>query len=434
MIINHNIAALNTHRQMGSAQSAQMNSMEKLSSGMRINKASDDAAGLSISEKMRGQIRGLEQGSRNAQDGISMMQTAEGALNETHDILQRMRELSVQAANGTNTADDRGEIQKEIAQLTEEVDRIANSTEFNSTKLLTGNLGVDVSDGTKLSNVSKTAGTVAGTVTVGGADAGSLATTAKTGAIATAADGMMAAAGSITINGATMNVTTTTKVDDVADWVNSNVTGVSATYDDTNNTIVFETTDTGADAKLELETSNAALFTAADDYSGVAALTDANGLAETGADVDLSGVTFTGSDAVAATFATEGNTVTLTSGSQKGLEFTIKQLEINTESITVGGDISLHIGANENQTVNVSINAMDSNALGVENVDVTTTTGSEAAITAIDNAIKSVSSERSKLGATQNRLDHTINNLNTSAENLTAAESRIRDVDYAEAA
>ncbi|WP_274624509.1 flagellin [Planococcus sp. A6] len=435
MIINHNIAALNTHRQMGQAQSAQMESMEKLSSGLRINSASDDAAGLTISEKMRGQIRGLEKASTNAQDGISMIQTAEGALSETHDILQRMRELSVQAANGTNTADDRGEIQKEIDQLTEEVDRIANSTEFNSTKLLTGNLGVDVQDGTKLSNVSKTASTQAGTLTIGGADATSLATTATTGSITTNTNGFMNASGSITINGATMNVTTNTKVDDVADWVNSNVTGAKATYNDSTNEITFESTATGSDAKLELETSVASLFSAGgDDYSSTNALTDAEAGALNGADVNLAGVSFTDSEGDLASFATEGNKVTITSGSQKGLEFSIKDLAIDNQSITVGGDISLHIGANENQTVSVSIDAMDSNALGVEDIDVTTPAGAEKAITLIDNAIKSVSSERSKLGATQNRLDHTINNLNTSAENLTAAESRIRDVDYTEAA
>jgi flagellin len=141
MIINHNIAALNTHRQMGSANSAQMNSMEKLSSGMRINSAKDDAAGLSISEKMRGQIRGLEQGARNAQDGISMLQTAEGALNETHDILQRMRELSVQASNDTNVLADRTALDTEYKALAKEVTRIAVDTEFNTQKLWSGATG-----------------------------------------------------------------------------------------------------------------------------------------------------------------------------------------------------------------------------------------------------------------------------------------------------
>jgi flagellin len=138
MQINHNIAALNTYNKLNSATNAQAKSMEKLSSGLRINKAGDDAAGLAISEKMRSQVRGLDQASRNAQDGISMIQTAEGALNETHDILQRMRELATQAANDTNTIDDRKEIQKEVNQLTSEVTRIGNNTEFNTQKLLDG--------------------------------------------------------------------------------------------------------------------------------------------------------------------------------------------------------------------------------------------------------------------------------------------------------
>ncbi|WP_082233356.1 flagellin [Halobacillus massiliensis] len=138
MRINHNIAALNTHRQLGSANQAQQNSMEKLSSGLRINKAGDDAAGLAISEKMRGQIRGLDQASRNAQDGISLIQTAEGALNETHSILQRMRELAVQSSNDTNTDTDRAELQKEVNQLAEEITRISENTEFNTQNLLGG--------------------------------------------------------------------------------------------------------------------------------------------------------------------------------------------------------------------------------------------------------------------------------------------------------
>ncbi|HBE2402079.1 TPA: flagellin, partial [Escherichia coli] len=123
MIINHNIAALNTLNRLNTASNAQSKSMEKLSSGMRINRAGDDAAGLAISEKMRGQIRGLDQAARNSQDGISLIQTAEGALNETHDILQRMRELAVQGGNDTNTSDDRTQIQTELNQLMSEIDR-----------------------------------------------------------------------------------------------------------------------------------------------------------------------------------------------------------------------------------------------------------------------------------------------------------------------
>jgi|LGVE01.1.fsa_nt_gb flagellin len=144
MIINHNIAALNTYSRLTQANNAQSKSLEKLSSGLRINRAGDDAAGLAISEKMRGQISGLNQASRNAQDGISMIQTAEGALNETHSMLQRVRELTVQANNGTNTADDRSNIQDEISALQSEITGITERTEFNGTKLLDGSLGVSV--------------------------------------------------------------------------------------------------------------------------------------------------------------------------------------------------------------------------------------------------------------------------------------------------
>ncbi len=140
MQINHNLTAMNTLRQLNTASGAQAKSMEKLSSGQRINRAGDDAAGLAISEKMRGQIRGLDQATRNSQDGISMIQTAEGALNETHEILQRMRELAVQGGNDTNTSADRNEIQKELTQLTNEVDRIAKTTQFNTQNLLSGGI------------------------------------------------------------------------------------------------------------------------------------------------------------------------------------------------------------------------------------------------------------------------------------------------------
>ncbi|WP_027937178.1 flagellin [Anaeroarcus burkinensis] len=146
MIINHNMMAMNTYNKLSSNNASASKSLEKLSSGLRINRAADDASGLAISEKMRGQIRGLDQGTSNAQNGISLIQTAEGALTETHSILQRMRELAVQSANDTNTTSDRTEIQKEINQLTDEVDRIANTTEFNTKTLMNGGLtGVQAS-------------------------------------------------------------------------------------------------------------------------------------------------------------------------------------------------------------------------------------------------------------------------------------------------
>ncbi|PRR70285.1 flagellin [Neomoorella humiferrea] len=178
MIINHNVFALNAYRNLTVTNSNMAKAMEKLSSGLRINRAADDAAGLAISEKMRGQIRGLNQAVRNAQDGISMIQTAEGALNETHAILQRMRELAAQAANDTLTADDRTQIQKEINQLTEEIDRIGRTTEFNTQALLDGSftgkkiqIGANPNQDLTVDINSMRAAKVSGTtVTAGGLD------------------------------------------------------------------------------------------------------------------------------------------------------------------------------------------------------------------------------------------------------------------------
>ncbi|RCX21048.1 flagellin [Anaerobacterium chartisolvens] len=144
MIINHNLAAMNSHRQLTINSGLQSKALEKLSSGYRINRAADDAAGLSISEKMRAEIRGLNQCARNAQDGISMIQTAEGALNETHSILQRMRELSVQAANGTNGMDDTSYLQREIDQLNEQIDTIAKGTKFNGHELISAERMIEI--------------------------------------------------------------------------------------------------------------------------------------------------------------------------------------------------------------------------------------------------------------------------------------------------
>ncbi|WLD92968.1 flagellin [Alkalihalobacillus sp. AL-G] len=180
MRINHNIAALNTYRQLTTNNAASSESLEKLSSGLRINRAGDDAAGLAISEKMRGQIRGLEQATRNAQDGISLIQTSEGALNETHSILQRMRELAVQSANDTNTADDRAELQKEVASLTAEITRIGSDTEFNTQKLLDGSFSSKVIQ--IGANTGQTLNISINTMTAGGLGVSGLSISSQSGA------------------------------------------------------------------------------------------------------------------------------------------------------------------------------------------------------------------------------------------------------------
>ncbi|WP_154991621.1 flagellin N-terminal helical domain-containing protein [Priestia megaterium] len=357
MRINHNITALNTYGKLNSANNAQAKSMEKLSSGLRINSAADDAAGLAISEKMRGQIRGLDQATRNAQDATSMIQTAEGALSETSDILQRMRELSVQSANDSNTDDDRKELQKEVSQLQTEVTRISTQTEFNTKTLLNGDLGNKLTGATtNTTNLNSLKITDAGTLKDGDTVKINQKVTHGTETSTGAADGAFQ------------------KIDYTVD-----VGG-------TTKTVSFSKTELdGGTTSKEVEV-NGSKFTVG--------VKDATNLSSS-----------KGNDAGA---ATSDDTLTFTDA---GLTF--------------------HIGANADQSVKLNISNMSSDALGISTVDISTQKGAEDAMKSIDNAIKSVSGERTKLGAYQNRFDHTINNLSTSSENLTAAESRIRDVDMA---
>ncbi|TYR76051.1 flagellin [Rossellomorea vietnamensis] len=414
MRINHNIAALNTYRQLNSANNGMNNSMEKLSSGLRINKAGDDAAGLSISEKMRSQVRGLEQASRNAQDGISMIQTAEGALNETHSILQRMRELSVQSSNDTNTQDDRDALQEEMNQLTSEITRIGNDTEFNTKKVLNGSLDAN-------NSVQQQQDTLSDVDTlIGDGTSASFELTFGNTAITIQGDGGTVVPGSTPV-------------------VSSNTITVG--------------TD-GADATADDIIAGLQLYAAQNPDSEVAQFDFAK---SSGTELTITAKAsgeFAGADA-------NNNTVRMTAGDSSKLT--------DSNAGADGGAAQIQIGANQDQQFSASFSDMRSlsldisgtssggaNAGGVTGAAFTTTqltdasdtTGSTAeyalditdadkataAIKVLDNAIKDVSEERSKLGSYQNRLDHTINNLGTSAENLTAAESRIRDVDYALAA
>ncbi|MFT9598159.1 flagellin [Mesobacillus sp.] len=423
MRINHNIAALNTYRQLNSASTAQSKSMEKLSSGLRINKAGDDAAGLAISEKMRGQIRGLDMASKNAQDANSLIATAEGALNETHSILQRMRELSVQSSNDTNTGDDRAEIQKEMDQLTSEIDRIGNTTEFNTKKLLNGSAGVAVTaSNTAVNGLTGTADTQAGVINLTASNT-TLATKATkvdatTTAVANANTAMIAGASTLTVNGTSFSFVAADTVQKALDTFNnaSATTGVSATW--ANGTgFTFTSATEGSSAKIDFSAG-----------TGAFAAIGAAASSVSGADAVVSTTELGGSASVS------GNKVTVTSGNYEGLEFTLAS---DTDvSITVGTNnaLKMQIGANQDQNMSVGINDMRASALGVKNLNVTSQSGANTSITAIDKAIQTVSAERSKLGAYTNRLEHTINNLGTSSENLTAAESRIRDVDFAIAA
>jgi len=329
--INQNIAAYNAHRNLTLTDSLLSKSLERLSSGLRINRAADDAAGLSISEKLRSQVRGLQQAVRNAQDGISLIQTAEGALQETHAILQRMRELAVQAANGTLTDADRTAIQSEVSNLIEEVTRIANSTKFNGETLLDGGLGSSINVvGTSLApeyGISKV-------------------------------ESLGAAAGDYYLS---------------FDSADNELT----LSDGTNSETVVVTVPTGK--------------------------------------FDTAVVTFS-RFSVAVTI---NSALTADIASGDG-EFSVS-----------AGSMDLHIGAYNGETINVSIGDMRASALGINTVDVSTVSGAESAINALDLAISEVSEQRSQLGAVQNRLEHTIANLGVAVENISASESRIRDVDMA---
>jgi len=433
MRINHNIASLNTYRQLSTNSAATNKSIEKLSSGLRINRAGDDAAGLAISEKMRGQIRGLDMAAKNSQDGISMIQTAEGALNETHSILQRMRELSVQASNDTNTTDDRAELQKEIDQLTSEIDRIGNTTEFNTKKLLNGGAGLTTSFSAEtVAGVSQNWLEVVGGTADTTADNTDIVITAASKATAATdsvtATGTTAAAHTLTINGYTISFTGSATVDDAGaaaaaavNAVSDEIGGITAAYDAGTDSFTLTSSDVGSAAQITWSASAGALT--------AAAIT--NDQAQ-GADATVTSATL-------GTYTATGNTIKVTSGTYEGLELKINDNVASataadndaTFKISQNGSLSFQIGANEGQDMSVSIGDMRAEALGVNNVNVTTAVSAKAAITTIDEAIKIVSGERSKLGAYQNRLEHTINNLNTSSENLTAAESRVRDVDMA---
>ncbi|MGI6751298.1 MAG: flagellin [Anaerovoracaceae bacterium] len=424
MRINHNIAALNTYRQLTSNTTSTSKSLEKLSSGLRVNRAGDDAAGLAISEKMRGQIRGLTQASRNAQDGISLIQTAEGALNETHAILQRMRELAVQAASDTNVGVDRGELQKEISQLNSEIDRISNSTEFNTQKLLNGSLGAkgQSADDT-IVKVDSATGLKVGTYNVTVNTAATQATKTSGGDASDANVVTAVGAGALVINGITIDTTGVTTVAGLQSAVNamSDSTGVKMTGGANGSApCVLTANEYGSSGKIVLAGSDAA-WTANGVFGGAATVAGVDAI-----------VTVTNADAVSQQITGTGRTIVYGSAE---LTAAGAANDTTTFDVTTAG-ATIHIGANSNQSMLIDVNEMSTNTLGnntdkIKDVSVLTQANADKAIKTVNDALEKVSSERSKLGAFQNRLEHTINNLDTSAENLQASEARIRDVDMA---
>ncbi len=496
MVVQHNLQAMNANRMLNVTTGSQSKSAEKLSSGYRINRAADDAAGLTISEKMRKQIRGLDQASSNAEDGVSAVQTAEGALTEVHSMLQRMNELAVQASNGTNSEDDRKAIQDEIEQLTTEIDRVAETTKFNETYLLKGDADgatttktinahdaglkgtlTDVGTGT----ATFTAETIndGDKVTVGGKEYIVSANAQQGSAVAVTFAGTDSYSNFGVVVGGTTNTTAATAT---VGGTNTGVTAVTGTYtgtlsgtftyDDTaskwsdgaghditdfaalgltltgtakkNDTITLKaatTTTTGGTYKAF--TSEKEMLAAIKDNKAIKK-GDAATAATDGAEfTSLKGADSDGKITTTDLYKLMAKELGDASSIGADTKATITNNDDGTFAITEGSvqtkdklSFNLHVGADADMTnkINVDVDAMSAAALGIKGINVSDTTGKAAtyAVDAIADALSKVSSQRSALGAIQNRLEHTIDNLDNVVENTTSAESRIRDVDMAE--
>lgn len=458
MVVQHNLTAMNSNRMLGLTSASQSKSTEKLSSGYKINRAADDAAGLSISEKMRKQIRGLSQASLNAQDGISAVQTAEGALTEVQDMLQRMNELAVKAANGTNSEDDRSYIQNEIDQLTTEIDRVAETTKFNETYLLKGDrdaakdytysynkAGTDK----KASVTMPTADTAAGSkITVTFKDSASGETQNEVAKLirdqgfnvsykskknANDTDKYDNSA-SISLNG-TDQYTMSAKLGTTA--------GQEGTYEikDRQGNIIAEVglaNDKLGNSKTDEITVTSENVSASDAKAGYG-----NGETIKYYDRDGNGIPENALSNYFSSVTADNGTVTSSARVDAPAVYDALGTKISaaTADVTAKQDLTgaltltLHVGADAtaNNQISLNIGAMSAKGLGVNGLKVDGSDDSNAldAVETIKEAIQKVSTQRSALGAVQNRLEHTISNLDNVVENTTAAESQIRDTDMA---
>jgi flagellin len=438
MIINHNLMAMNTHRQLAVNQTNASKSMERLSSGMRINRAGDDAAGLAISEKMRGQIRGLKQAQRNAQDGISLIQTAEGALNEIHAILQRMRELATQSATDTNTEVDRGEIQKEIDQLAAEITRIADTTEFNTQNLLGGQFKAKFHIGANQGQNVDLAINDMSSAALGVEGNNGLIQEDVTNATAINLSGTavkdLAVGDKLQVQklGQTQTVSTVSDVQYVLRDDKDNVVAVSqdgATYSfvQDGQSLTSNLSEVALGSAVSINFSSDDNFTAI--KSGVVEITGLGGA------TDGSAISFKADNTLVDNPELASGTYTLSNSVPLPGSASLALLDASGQAVAYGtGNLWKDTAGNalfDGNPVVMGV-AGDKVIVGGSGIDVSTRAAADKAITIINDALETVSAERSKLGAMQNRLEHTIANLGTSAENLQAAEARIRDLDMAE--
>jgi len=419
MVVQHNLTAMNSNRMLGVTTGSQAKSTEKLSSGYKINRAADDAAGLSISEKMRKQIRGLTQASANAQDGISAVQTAEGALNEVQDMLQRMNELAVKAANGTMSENDRSYIQNEVDQLTTEINRVAETTKFNETYLLKG-------DKTAPSDYTFSYGATAGTTTY----------TLKDGVT------LFDENNNKVESGAVLDPSKTYYKDYKAGTAAADGDFDGTDAADTNTVELYDGTTGEKKAVGEVKYQDKGNY-----YSTkVGTEQDPTATAFSVSKLDNAYYDKDGNKIAANALSNyleteDGNTITVKSGVKlydvNGNDVTanVAGTQFTAKATTGALSLNLHVGADatSNNQIELNITAMSAERLGVDGLKVDGSDDSNAlnAIDTIKEAIQKVSTQRSTLGAVQNRLEHTIANLDNVVENTTAAESQIRDTDMA---
>ena len=477
MRIQHNIAALNSYRNLTGNNNAVSKNLEKLSSGYRINRAGDDAAGLAISEKMRAQITGLNTAQKNAQDGVSLVQTAEGAMTEVHSMLNRMVELADQSANGTYADEvDRENLQKEISSLKDEIDRIADSTNFNGINLLDGSLSTGKLptftglDGLTKTDIAATANSTELTIT-GGAAAPNKGEVFSLTVNYTDANGMtkekkieLTAENATTLKDTAGNSYTVSGNIEKAEMAAAFVGAINS---DSELSSIFSASNKGEKLTLtSKETGSASKIVVNkvdSNYKGTSVAVVATSKKGENAKVEYDFATMTqdkvftvnGEKFVFAKagskFDSDVNVLEIANanpnadevGKMAGmiankLGLSDEQVKDNGQKITFSasagnGGLTLQIGdtADKFNQMTVSVGDMHAKALGISDVDISTQAGAKAAVDKIKSAINSVSSTRGDLGAIQNRLEHTINNLSVSAENMTAAESRIRDVDMA---
>lgn len=465
--------SLNAQRNLGQSQSALAKSMQRLSSGLRINSAKDDAAGLAISDRMTSQIRGLNQAARNSNDGISLAQTAEGALQETTNILQRMRELAVQSANDTNSASDRSSLQAEVNQLKQEMTRIADTTEFNGKKLLDGTLtsaqfqvgananqtisfGISSAKAANLGNNSLTSSNSTADYSIEGATSAATGSSAndvlaqtltivgKEGSqTASVAAGQTAAviAGNINAVSADTGVTATASTTATLGGLTANGS-VSFTLQGTNTTAVSISATVLSDDLTNLVTSiseqagNTGITATLSSDKKSITLTQASGY-------DVKIADFAHSATVAGTTSSI-MTLTGSAGTAKTLTDGLTTSDAaDLDSSTVGGEITFNSAAGFNVTSSIAAatgslfstganGANVSTLSSIDNVDITTVAGAANAIKAVDGALTQIDNMRGELGAVQNRFESTIANLSNVSENLSAARSRILDADIAQ--